>query len=57
MVLDNAQNKTYIVSFLITQRGEHTQWIDEVLSSGLRDGETLDSLCITELNMKEGDLV
>jgi hypothetical protein len=51
------ETKQYIVSFLITQRGEHTQWIDEVLSSGLRDGETLDSLCITELDMSDGEMV
>jgi hypothetical protein len=50
------ETKQYIVSFLITQRGEHTQWIDEVLSSGLRDGETLDSLCITELKGIENEL-
>jgi hypothetical protein len=43
------KNKTYLVSFLVTQRGNHTSWIEDVIQSGLREGETLDTLCITEL--------
>ena len=39
----------YLVSFLITQRGDNTDWIEHVLSSGLREGETLDTITITKL--------
>ena len=46
----NNEQKTYIVSFLVTQRGNRTSWIEEVIQSGLREGETLDTLCISELD-------
>ena len=39
----------YLVSFLVTQRGDNTDWIEHVLSSGLREGETLDTITITKL--------
>ena len=54
--MTNNETHQYVVSFLRTQRGLNTQWIDDVLSSGLRDGETLDSLCITELEGIENEL-
>ena len=39
----------YLVSFLVTQRGDQIGWIQEVLESGLREGETLDTITITKL--------
>ena len=39
----------YLVSFLVTQRGDKIGWIQEVLESGLREGETLDTITITKL--------
>lgn len=49
------ETKSYLVSFLITQRGDKTAWIEDVIQSGLREGETLDTLCITELEGVEHD--
>lgn len=45
----NNEQKTYIVSFLVTQRGDKTSWIQDCILQGLREGETLDTLCISEL--------
>lgn len=49
----NNNQKTFIVSFIVTQRGDKTGWIEDVIQSGLRNGETLDTLCISELNNDE----
>lgn len=45
----------YLVSFLITQRGEQVGWIEQVLLSGLREGETLDTITITKLESEIND--
>lgn len=45
----------YLVSFLVTQRGDNTEWIEPVLSSGLREGETLDTITITKLESELDD--
>ena len=45
----NAEKSQYLVSFLVTQRGDKIGWIKEVLESGLREGETLDTITITKL--------
>ena len=47
--MTNAENSQYLVSFLITQRGDYIGWIQEVLKSGLREGETLDIITFTKL--------
>jgi hypothetical protein len=47
----------YLVSFLITQRGEQVGWIEDVIQSGLRQGETLDTITITKLEELENELV
>lgn len=39
----------YLVSFLVTQRGDQVGWIEDVIQSGLRQGETLDTITITKL--------
>lgn len=50
------KNKLFLVSFLITQRSDKTNWIEDVIQSGLLEGETLDTLCITELEGVENEL-
>lgn len=47
--MTNAEKSQYLVSFLVTQRGDKIGWIQEVLESGLREGETLDTITITKL--------
>lgn len=47
--MTNAEKSQYLVSFLVTQRGDKIGWIQEVLESGLREGETLDIITITKL--------
>lgn len=51
--MTNAVKRQFLVSFLITQRGNKTDWIQEVLQSGLREGETLDTLCINEIEQEK----
>ena len=48
-------NNQYLVSFLVTQRGDKIGWIQEVLESGLREGETLDTITITKLESDDDD--
>lgn len=50
--MENNEKTQYVISFLLNQRGEYTDWIEQVLLSGLRDGETLQSLCISEIIIK-----
>ena len=45
----------YLVSFLVTQRGDYIGWIQEVLESGLREGETLDIITFTKLEGLEDE--
>jgi hypothetical protein len=45
----NNDTHQYVVNFLFTQRGEFTHWIEQMLLAGLREGETLQCLTITEL--------
>ena len=51
----NAEKSQYLVSFLVTQRGDQIGWIQEVLESGLREGETLDTITITKLESEIDD--
>lgn len=53
----NAENSQYLVSFLVTQRGDYIGWIQEVLESGLRQGEYLETITITKLEELENELV
>lgn len=50
-------NNQYLVSVLITQRGDNTEWIEHVLSSGLRQGETLDTITITKLESDDDETI
>ena len=50
--MDNAVKSQYLVSFLVTQRGDQIGWIEQVLLSGLRQGETLDTITITKLEQQ-----
>ena len=43
----------YLVSFLITQRGDKIGWIEDVIQSGLREGETLDTITIVKLEQQK----
>lgn len=45
-------NHQYLVSFLITQRGEQVGWIEDVIQSGLRQGEYLETITITKLEQQ-----
>lgn len=47
----------YLVSFLITQRGEYIDWIEQVLLSGLREGESLDTITITKLESEDHETI
>ena len=51
----NAENSQYLVSFLVTQRGDKIGWIEQVLLSGLREGETLDIITFTKLESEENE--
>ena len=50
-------NNQYLVSVLITQRGDKIGWIQEVLESGLREGETLDTITITKLESEDHETI
>ena len=41
--------KKYIVSFELTQRGDYTEWIEAQIRWGLRKGESVSNLIITEV--------
>lgn len=47
----------YLVSFLITQRGDQIGWIEQVLLSGLREGETLDTITITKVESEAHETI
>ena len=53
----NAVKSQYLVSFLITQRGDQVGWIEDVIQSGLRQGETLDTITITKLESEEHETI
>lgn len=53
----NAENSQYLVSFLVTQRGDQIGWIQEVLESGLREGETLDIITFTKLESDNDETI
>ena len=53
--MTNAEKSQYLVSFLVTQRGDQIGWIQEVLESGLREGETLDIITFTKLESEIDD--
>ena len=53
----NAEKSQYLVSFLVTQRGDQIGWIQEVLESGLREGETLDIITITKLESNDDETI
>jgi hypothetical protein len=40
---------TYEVTFILDQRGEYIDWIEEVLLSGLREGEQIIHLDIYKI--------
>ena len=40
---------SYEISFILDQRGEYTDWVLEVLSSGLREGEGIYSFALREI--------
>lgn len=47
----------YLVSCLITQRGDQVGWIEDVIQSGLREGEYLETITITKLEELDNELV
>ena len=47
----------YLVSFLITQRGEYIDWVETCIKYGLRQGETLDTITITKLESEDNETV
>ena len=53
--MTNAEKSQYLVSFLITQRGDKIGWIEDVIQSGLREGETLDIITITKLESEHNN--
>ena len=48
-MMENKEFTSYEISFILDQRGEYTDWILEVLSSGLREGEGVYSYTIREI--------
>jgi len=53
--MTNAVKSQYLVSFLVTQRGDYIGWIQQVLESGLREGETLDIITFTKLESEDNE--
>ena len=47
--MENKEFTSYEISFILDQRGEYTDWVLEVLSSGLREGEGVYSYTIREI--------
>ena len=43
------ETKLYEVSFILEQKGDYTDWISEVLASGLRDNELIYNLEVYEM--------
>lgn len=37
---------TYEVSFIVDQRGDYIEWLEDALRQGLREGETIQQLQI-----------
>lgn len=42
--------KTYIIAFTLKQRGDKTAWIETILQSGIREGESLTNLQIVDIS-------
>lgn len=42
----NNEWHTYEVSFIVDQRGDYIEWLEDALRQGLRDGETIQQLQI-----------
>ena len=40
---------TYVIAFTLKQNGNKTDWIEHVLSSGIRENESLENLQIVDL--------
>ena len=40
---------TYVIAFTLKQLGNKTDWIEHVLSSGIRENESLENLQIVDL--------
>lgn len=40
---------TYVISFILKQRGDKTDWLENVLQSGIRPGESITNFQITDL--------
>lgn len=40
---------TYVIAFTLKQRGNNTAWVEHVLLSGIREGESLENLQIIDL--------
>lgn len=55
--MTNTENSQYLVSLLITQRGDQIGWIEDIIQSGLRQGETLDTITITKLESEENETI
>ena len=50
-------NHQFLVSFLITQRGDQVGWIEDVIQSGLRQGEYLETITITKLEREDNETI
>lgn len=40
---------TYVIAFTLKQRGDKTSWIESILQSGIRDGESIENMQIVDL--------
>lgn len=40
---------TYVISFILKQRGDKTDWMEHILQSGIRPGESISNFQITDL--------
>lgn len=41
--------KTYIIAFTLKQRGNKTQWIESILQSGIREGESITNFQLVDI--------
>ena len=53
--MTNTENSQFLVSLLITQRGDQIGWIEDVIQSGLRQGEYLETITITKLESEHNN--
>lgn len=40
---------TYVIAFTLKQRGDKTAWIEHILQSGIREGESITNMQIVDL--------